>query len=313
MLQIIKIALAAAVLLLILAVLVVYLAIEFLPWWGAVLFIIMFFALVLVAVPLVGIRVGKRLLKRAGIGLFKIKGNVLRGATVKVHKVTRVGVEGAGARAASVAAGDVNRYQMHLTITPKYGEGPFQFYDPYEFVLLPFGQKATLETLQGDEDEDGCELTDVKIIRSGDPPAGAPPEVVEALRKQREEMERAKASRSSDSADVDSSRMLTEGDDVQIDLEMESIVRESNASDETLDISAVEAEVAETMGSEPLEAKRVGRGPDDDVELDDEEGFSGDCIGQSELLLTWSVPRGHARRVKLFYYFNEFGDIKLPE
>ncbi len=308
-------AIAAVVLLLGGLLLLVILAIEYLPWWAALLFIALLFGAIFFGVPYMLKRLGRNLLTRAGVGLFSVKGRVLKDAKVRVLSVRKLSVE-EGIVSKQAPGGKhepADQYAIHITITPKFGQGPFQLYDPHEIMLLPFHHKMKWKDLEDDTVKTGAELEDVKILRSGDPPENAPPEVVQALAERRSEMQRAK--RTADAqADDENAGLLDEGEHSQLDLELDSIVSQPDSAEETIDIQEAEAKVAEQMSGEPAEARRVGEGPDDDDAFNEmyQEDFGGECFGQSELLMTWSVPRSHARRVKLWYYFHEFGDIKLP-
>jgi hypothetical protein len=136
----------------------VWAAVRFLPWWGLVLALVG------------GIVAGKWLIGRLFVRLlsapFKLKGAVLRGASIDVHSVEPAQAPPA-ASDDDVPAGPRRYLRVELTVTPSAGmEGPFQLWEPGELRLVKEESRFDREYAGADED-DQVSIRAVEIQHKG--------------------------------------------------------------------------------------------------------------------------------------------------
>jgi len=122
----------------------VWAAVKFLPWWGLVLALV------------AGIVAGKwliaRLLARLLTAPFKLKGAVLRGASIEVHSAEPAQAPPA-APGEDVSAGPRRYVRVELTVTPAAGvESPFQTWEPGELRLVKEDARFDPDDPEADED-----------------------------------------------------------------------------------------------------------------------------------------------------------------
>ena len=143
----------------------VVLAVKFLPWWGLVLCL----GLVLVLAKFTV----KRVLYQALVTPFKMKGAVLRGATIEVHSIAKssqrapeksdhdeeANVEDSGPRLT---------YELEVSIRPQNSKGPFQLWEPGELLLVRPDSKIVPSASSADDSEDDtCRVIQLLIEEEG--------------------------------------------------------------------------------------------------------------------------------------------------
>lgn len=130
------------------------LAAKFLPWWGIVG--------LLVGLVVGGTVILPRLLRRLFEAPFRAKGAALRGATIEVHSITPAEPRTPGPDDGPLDPEMAARRWLHveLTVTPAKTDGPFQFWEPGEFLF-------SLPSSSISDPDDVCELSDYQLVRDG--------------------------------------------------------------------------------------------------------------------------------------------------
>lgn len=145
-------------------------AARYLPWWGV--------ALVLVGVYL-AVRFGfkfavARVLQSLFMIPFRAKGAVLRDAIVELHAVEPAEAPAENPAEDEVTTADEDQpnlpslivpreyFRVDVTITPRPTTTPFQFWEPGELRLVPFGARVGLNDLG-----DGSDLAEYELYEDG--------------------------------------------------------------------------------------------------------------------------------------------------
>ena len=140
------------------AIVAVAISVKYLPWWGLLLGA--------VALIVIGKFLIKRLFFRLLVTPFKLKGAVLKAATVEVHSLTAAAAppptEGEPADATPRTW-----YSLEVTIRPGGASTPFGAWEPGELRLV--APESVLDpspdTLGGDDDT--CEIKSVEVQQEG--------------------------------------------------------------------------------------------------------------------------------------------------
>jgi hypothetical protein len=145
-------------LLLVAVIAAVAIAIKYLPWWGLLLG-----ALGLVVI---GKFVLKRLFFRLLITPFKLKGAVLKGASVEVHSVTTA-VAPPTTDAAPADATPRNYYSVEASIRPVQSDTPFGAWEPGELRLVRPESVIDASPDTPSDDDDTCEIKSIEVQLEG--------------------------------------------------------------------------------------------------------------------------------------------------
>jgi hypothetical protein len=132
------------------------LAVKFLPWWallgGAVVLIV------------IGKWTVMKLLRMLFVTPFKMKGAVLKGATVELHSITPAEppttVEGEAVTAR-------NNFWLEMTLTPTETSGEFQCWEPGELQLVKPESRVNPDSDEADDEDHSCIIRELQVQQEG--------------------------------------------------------------------------------------------------------------------------------------------------
>ncbi len=128
---------AAALLVLLVIIALPIVASQFLPWWGSLIVLVVEF----IALATLGPRLIAFGIKRYLLGLFKRKSSVLEGAIAQVHAVSLAATPD---NAKEDPDHPLRYLEVEFTLTPRERASVMQYYDPSEFLLVPFDSVVSM-------------------------------------------------------------------------------------------------------------------------------------------------------------------------